>query len=150
MNNNNGFLAQMSKNIILKKKKISVLVLLVFCSWQLLTTTNVQADTLWNSQKGMSDVGKSFGETSGTPRDLRTVVVSGTETFLGFMGIVMVVFVIYGGFMWMTAGGSEDRIKTAKKIIISAAIGATIIMCAYAIVHLVIRVAYNVVTGSVW
>lgn len=151
MNNNNGFLAEVSKKIINKKKQIFIFVFLLFvCCLQLLATANVQAGSLWNSQTGMSDIGKSFGETGDAPRDLKDVVITGIETLLGFVGLIMVIFIIYGGFVWMTAGGNEDRVKDAKKTITSAAIGVVIIICAYIIVYFVGDTARRIITDSIW
>jgi hypothetical protein len=34
---------------------------------------------------------------------------------LGLVGIVVLVLVIYAGYLWMTAAGNEDQVETAKK-----------------------------------
>ncbi|OGY47378.1 MAG: hypothetical protein A2663_01590 [Candidatus Buchananbacteria bacterium RIFCSPHIGHO2_01_FULL_46_12] len=52
---------------------------------------------------------------------------------LGFLGIIFLVLLIYAGFLWMTAAGSEEKVKKAKDIMIAAIIGVTIILTAYAI-----------------
>jgi|GEM_PF-6922756 len=56
---------------------------------------------------------------------------------LGFLGLIAVIMVIYGGFLWMTAAGNEQRIEKAKKIIMGAIIGLVIILLSFAIVQFV-------------
>ena len=76
--------------------------------------------------------------------DLRTTVINILRWALGFMTLLAVVFIIYGGFMWLTAGGSEDRVEKAKQIITAAVIGLIIILLAWAIVIFVARTTANV------
>ncbi|NCF74983.1 MAG: hypothetical protein GWO87_00635 [Xanthomonadaceae bacterium] len=57
--------------------------------------------------------------------------------FLSFLGIIFFVLMIYGGFMWMTAGGNNDKVETAKKIIANATLGLIIVLSAYVITHLI-------------
>jgi len=49
-----------------------------------------------------------------------------------------VCLILYGGFKWMTAGGNEEQVGEAKKIIISGVIGLIIILSAYAIANFVV------------
>ncbi|MCF7906395.1 hypothetical protein K9L04_00490, partial [Patescibacteria group bacterium] len=41
--------------------------------------------------------------------------------------------IVYGGILWMTSGGEEEKVKKAKKLMISGIIGMIIIVSAYAI-----------------
>lgn len=52
---------------------------------------------------------------------------------LAFVGIIFFVLIIYGGFMWMTAGGDEQKVTKAKDLITQAVIGLIIVLAAYAI-----------------
>ncbi len=58
---------------------------------------------------------------------------------LGLLGIVFVVLIVYGGFLWMTAGGGGEQIKKAKSILTNAIIGLIITIAAYAISAYVIQ-----------
>ncbi len=58
--------------------------------------------------------------------------------FLGLLGAVFVVLMIYAGFLYMTAQGNEDQVEKAKTIIKNAVIGVVIISLAYAITNFVI------------
>lgn len=60
------------------------------------------------------------------------------QTLLGFVGVLFIILVIYGGFLWMTAGGDPSKVQKAKDIIVKAVIGIVIIMASYAIVYTII------------
>lgn len=78
--------------------------------------------------------------------DLQDTVVNVINFVLGLLGIIAVIMVLWGGFMWLTAGGNEDNVKKAKDIISAAAIGIIIVLLAWAIVNFVIRTGTNVST----
>ena len=51
--------------------------------------------------------------------DLKTTVMNIITYVLGLLGLIAVIMILYGGFTWMTAGGNEDKVDTAKQIISS-------------------------------
>ena len=55
------------------------------------------------------------------------------------VGSIFLVLVIYGGLIWMTAQGNEEKIKKAKNIITSAVIGLVLVFSSYAIANVVIQ-----------
>ncbi len=70
--------------------------------------------------------------------DLAVVAVKIINWVLGFLALIAIVIVLIGGFEWMTAGGSEDKVKTAKKRLTYGLIGLAIIFLAWAIVRFVL------------
>lgn len=62
---------------------------------------------------------------------------------LGFVGITFLVQVVHGGYMWMTAGGNEEKITKARNKIINGAIGAGVTFSAFLIAFFVLRVFTN-------
>ena len=76
--------------------------------------------------------------------EIRTVAASVIQTLLGILGILALIMILYGGFRWMTSGGSDDGVAAAKKTIGAGIIGLVIIFFAYAIVTFV----FNVVGGA--
>ncbi|MEK7159047.1 MAG: hypothetical protein AAB766_00935, partial [Patescibacteria group bacterium] len=66
---------------------------------------------------------------------------------LGFLGIVLIVIVIYAGFLWMTAGGEPKGVEDARKWLTNAIIGLAIILSAYAITDFVIKKLMGAATG---
>lgn len=55
-----------------------------------------------------------------------------------FLGIVAVLFGLYGGFLILTAGGEEDNIKKGKKILVQVGLGLVVIFLANSIVQWVL------------
>jgi hypothetical protein len=72
-------------------------------------------------------------------RDIRETVAEIINVALGLLGTIAVVIILAGGFQWMTAGGNEEKVGGAKKLIISGIIGLAIIMSAFAISVFVIN-----------
>ena len=57
---------------------------------------------------------------------------------LTIVGLIAIVLVIFGGFKWMTSGGSEEKVDEAKKLLYSGIIGLIIILSAYALTSFVL------------
>jgi len=74
---------------------------------------------------------------TGVTEPLPELIVRVLNYLLGFLGLVAVIMIIYGGYTWMTAAGNEDKIDRAKKIILGAVIGLIIVMISWAIVFFV-------------
>ncbi|NUM25725.1 MAG: VWA domain-containing protein [Candidatus Buchananbacteria bacterium] len=94
------------------------------------------------------ETGLGYGTFSGLgTQDLRVSVMNVVRAILGFLGVLAIVIIFYGGFIWMTAGGNADRIATAKKILTNAVIGLVIIFTSFAITSFVINQLINA-TGA--
>ncbi len=72
-------------------------------------------------------------------QDLRITIARIIRTAMSLLGIVAVLIILYGGFKWMTSGGSDEATGDAKKIITAGVIGLVIILTAYAIASFVIN-----------
>lgn len=57
---------------------------------------------------------------------------------LGLLGIIFLGLAIYGGFLWMTAGGKIDQVKRSKDLLAQAVLGLTVVLLAYAITFFVV------------
>jgi len=71
--------------------------------------------------------------------DLIGIIFKTIQYILAFLGVVAVVVIIIGGFMWMTAAGNDEKVGKAKKIILQGLIGLIIILLAFAIASFVIN-----------
>lgn len=95
------------------------------------------------------DIGLDYGAETGLGyADPRTTTAQIIRSVLGVLGIVTTVIILYAGFKWMTAGGNEEDVTTAKKILSSAVIGLLIIMSAYSITIFVISSLAKSTTGT--
>lgn len=74
----------------------------------------------------------------GTEGDLRTLIQTVLNYFLGFLGLLTVIFIIYAGILYVTAGGNDENTTKAKGIIKNAAIGLIIILLSFALVNFVL------------
>jgi hypothetical protein len=57
---------------------------------------------------------------------------------LGIVGSLALIMFIYGGFVWMLAGGNEQAVTKGKNILMWAAIGLVVIFASYSLVSFVI------------
>ncbi|MFA6161135.1 MAG: hypothetical protein WC766_03055 [Patescibacteria group bacterium] len=67
---------------------------------------------------------------------------------MGLVGTILFVYMLYGGFKWMTAGGDNKAITDAQSIIKNAIIGIAIIIFAYTLTSYVINTLSTGVTSS--
>ena len=74
------------------------------------------------------DVGLNYGE------GIMTII----QYLLGFLGIIAIIIMLDGGFIWLTSAGNEEKVGQAKKIITAGIIGLVIIFVSYAIAAFVI------------
>jgi len=97
------------------------------------------------------NLGLAYGEQTGLGKqDVRETVSRIINVALGMLGIVAVVIVLWGGFRWMTAGGNEEKVGEARKIIFSGVIGIAIILSAWALANFVLKQLYEATTGEIY
>ncbi len=72
-------------------------------------------------------------------RDIPDLVGGIIQYVLGIIGILALVMFIYGGILWMTSGGSAEKIKKGKDTIVWAVLGLAIVFLSYAIVNFVLK-----------
>lgn len=72
--------------------------------------------------------------------DMMQVVVNISVFILGISGSVALLVFVYGGFMWLTAAGSADRVEKGKQAFIAGVVGLVIIFGAYAAITAFISV----------
>ncbi len=147
----------MQKKLVLSFKVVfttMIFLLAIFCysplgrGWGGLEIVQAQIDTgsgPANLQEGVQVIGQPLGLPA---TDIRLVVANIIRIALGLLGIVALVLIIYAGYLWMTAGGNEEQIASAKKFLLNTAIGLAIILSAYAIVSFVISQLTGATTGE--
>lgn len=112
-------------------------------------TLNVQAQTNFDETFGIEMVDESLdGSLGSAGTDPREVAARIINVALGFLGIIAVVIVLFGGFKWMTAAGNEDKVEEAKKILGAGVIGLVIVLAAWALATYVIGVVWNTTQGA--
>lgn len=89
------------------------------------------------AQTNVSAVGQQAG--IGGQGELTTIIGNLINIILGFLGILLLIYFLYAGFLWMTSGGSDDNVKKAKTMMKNAVIGLIIIVIAYALSNFVLN-----------
>ena len=90
----------------------------------------------------LSNLGLNEFETStnlGTNVALIATIARLINIILGFLGVLVVVGILYGGFKRMTAAGNEDQISSGNKIMGAGLVGLVIVLAAYAIAAFVVN-----------
>jgi len=89
------------------------------------------------------DKGEGWGKTE--PEFIIGTILYG---ILGFLGVIALILIIGGGVVWMTAGGSEEKVMTARNVIKWAAIGMILILASYALTSFVVEEVLNSTQGT--
>lgn len=63
-----------------------------------------------------------------------------------FLGIIAVMVIVYAGFLWLTAGGEEDKAKQGRTLLFQAAIGVIIVLSAWLIAYFIIDQLVKAIT----
>lgn len=137
------------KKKLLKKAVVMAMALMVLTpvlSFSLPALAAGNSNIFWGNS---NDPGATQGEIKNTlglgDRDPRDIAAQVIKIILGFLGIIAVIIILLGGFKWMTAGGNEDKVGEAKKLIIAGVIGLVIIIAAFAIATFVLNSLVNAV-----
>ncbi|MBI2482727.1 hypothetical protein HYV74_00950 [Candidatus Uhrbacteria bacterium] len=95
---------------------------------------------VWAADAGSTvQEGLNFGSATGlATQDIRVTIAKIIRAFLGFLGVIAIGITLTGGFLWMTAGGNEEKVVRAKRTIMNGVIGLAIILMSFSIAHFVL------------
>ena len=96
-------------------------------------------------QAGMKSAASVAGLDKG--EDLEAVIGQLINGALGLIGVLLLVYLLYGGFMWMTAGES-DRVKKAQSIIKNAITGMIIIILSYSVANYILNLIVQATSAT--
>ncbi|MEI8360973.1 MAG: pilin [bacterium] len=88
-------------------------------------------DQKTQTQAAIGVIGKSNS-------DPRAIVAKVINVLFGFLGLIAVTLILYGGWLWMTSGGNPEKIQHAKDVLKNTAIGLLIIFSAWSVVAFII------------
>lgn len=100
------------------------------------------SNTLGEGAADVDTIGTAAGIS--TASSLPEIIGQLISVFLGILGIIFVVLVVYAGFLYLTSQGEEGNVKKAKKLLSQAVIGLIIVISAYAISGYVIAALVTV------
>lgn len=125
----------------MKKSILSILVSIIIFSSPLLVQASLKdafrgggvLDTVAGEQGAGYDVSQ---------RTIDPIIANIIYLIISFLGVIFLILMIYGGYIWMTAMGDEKKVQRAKDMITAAIIGLIIISSAYIVTYYVfIKVA---------
>jgi len=119
----------------MKTKALAIGLSLFLCLFMVAPVAFAQLDITGN----LANTGEGIYGPGGAPaNDLPVIIGNIINVVLGFLGVVLVLIVIYGGFKYMTSGGEDKGAKEGKQWIINGIIGLVIVLSAYAIITFVV------------
>lgn len=92
------------------------------------TNPTLSFDPLWGTGGNLNDTG--LGTT-----DPVVIVAQVVNVFLRLLGLLSVLFMLYGGWIWIWARGNDEEITRAKDIIRGSIIGLIVILSSYGIMQ---------------
>lgn len=119
---------------------LAFLALIIVPSMGVAAATSITSDELGVGSTG--DIASNIKLTSNSP--LKTAA-SLINTAMIFLGIIVVGIILMAGFKWMTAGGSDEKITEAKKLMSAGVVGLIIILSAWGIATFIIQKAVEAV-----
>lgn len=85
-----------------------------------------------------SRIGRLPGNTGLRTGALLNFIGSVIKVALGLVGAILLVLIVYGGFTYATAAGSDEKVKKGRNILTYAIVGIVIIAAAWVITDFVI------------
>lgn len=104
----------------------------------LLTPRSLLAAGAERALSGLSETGDraGFGK---TPTPYTTFIAYGINTILGLSGILLMGTLVYAGILYLTSSGDQEKVKSAKGMIVSSIVGIVIVLASYAISQFVLE-----------
>ncbi len=128
---------------MLKKILLSVCLLAVcipgFVYAQAAAPSGFAADLQKQTNAAAGEQGAGFGKA----QDPQAIVARIIQAFLGLLGILLVVYLIYGGALIFMSGGAEEKITEGKDTIRRAVMGLVVILGAYSLTIFVNSIIQN-------
>ncbi len=95
---------------------------------------------------GNTQTGAGLSGSTG-PDQLTTIIGRVINVIMGFLGIILLFYVLLAGFKWMTAGGNSKQTDEARDMIKNAVIGMVIIVAGFAISNFVMAQLANLASA---
>jgi hypothetical protein len=119
-----------NKVFVSKAAKVLLIVVLVLAVFLVVFPVLAQPDVGFEAIEEEIELGT---------QDIRVTIARIIRAFLGFLGVIAVAIIIYGGYLYMTSAGNPEKIDKAKKVLINATIGLIIILSSFAIASFILN-----------
>ncbi len=71
--------------------------------------------------------------------DIKELIARIIKIILGLVGAIAVALFVYGGLVWMTAGGNSDKIRKGKDVLVWAIMGLVVIFTSYIVLNFIFK-----------
>jgi len=88
--------------------------------------------------KGLDVTATNAGFGAKEKRDIPTIIGEAINYIFGVVGVIFLTIILVGGYLWMTAGGNEEKVAKAKGFVINGVNGMIVIFLAYALVYVML------------
>lgn len=116
---------------------ILIVCALFFC-WSFVFAADL-SDAFNSQDNFLNKAADSAGYDTESGFSLESIIGVVIQTALSFLGVVFLLLIIYGGYLWMTARGNETQVEKAKNLLTAAVVGLIIVLAAYTISYFVIQ-----------
>ena len=103
----------------------------------LLSSTLISGFFLWSHKFAVATV--KLDNPLGSTTDIPSLIGKIITAILGIVGSLALVMFIYGGIMWMTASGNEQKVTKGRETLLWAALGLVVIFSSYALTRFIIQ-----------
>jgi len=96
--------------------------------------------------QGLNDsrIGDNFGDAGLTSsRSVSELIFNVIDLLLFFAGAVAVIFVIIGGYQYITSNGNDEAAEKGRKTFTNAIIGVIVIVLSYTIIYVITNLVGN-------
>lgn len=80
--------------------------------------------------------GKALKDADITPAVIIGAVI---KSFLGVVGGLSLVMMVWGGFQWLTSAGNDEKVKKGTQTMMWSIIGLVVVLASYLLVNTVLR-----------
>ena len=99
-------------------------------------TDIVKADECKDGSVGLDCTASEAKITQNDPAVFIGTIIKALFTLLG---VIILIFVLYGGYLWLVSAGNEEMIKKSKGILTNSVIGLIIVLGSFVIVDFLMK-----------
>lgn len=114
--------------------------------WTLPATVHAQSAPTPDAAAPLSEAATAAGVDGSV--SLMTLIGRIVNVIFGFLGVILLGYILYAGYLWMTAQGDPKQVQAAKDTIRNAIIGLAIFASSFAIVSFILAQLAGVATGE--
>jgi len=115
------------------KRIISALFLSMLLGFAIIPAHEVKGqeiDLINDATQVNSFSGFEVGKVANDPRIIIKRIIN---IVMGFLGMLAVLVILFGGFKWMTAGGNKEQVEKAQQLLVNGVIGLIVIFSAWTV-----------------